>query len=71
MNILFEHHAGNKFLGIILTETVRAVFFQDWFWEQPQWVPKSQIEFYEGKWEVSLMASDWICKQNGWEEFKK
>ena len=67
----FEYKPGNRFLGFIEAETPRAFLFVDWFWKEPQWMPKSQVEVHYGEYEVKMIASDWICKQNNMEEWHR
>lgn len=57
-----------EFLGYIVTETIRAFFFQSWYWKEPLWMPKSQVTVDWGDYEVKLIATDWICGQNEIEE---
>ena len=54
-----------EFVGYVVTETPRAFLFQDHFWENPDWLPKSQITTYreDNTTEVRVSASPWICKQ--------
>lgn len=56
---------GEEFIGYVTTETPRALLFQDHFWENPDWMPKSQITITrsESTNEVQIDASPWICKQ--------
>jgi hypothetical protein len=58
----------NEFLGFVHAESVRAVLFECWYWSEPIWMPKSQIEITRGDYEVQIHASGWICRQNKIEE---
>ena len=55
-----------QFSGIIEFNTAKAILFQDWFWNEPQWFPRSQItvtQVFEED-EVTITASEWICGKN-------
>lgn len=60
-----------QFIGVIHADTPRAYFFQDWFWHEPEWMPKSQSEVLrsDDTDEVILTASIWISKQKLLKEF--
>lgn len=58
----------HEFLGFVHAESVRAVLFECWYWSEPLWMPKSQIAISRGEYEVQILASNWICKQNKIEE---
>lgn len=59
-----------QFEGYILHDTNRAVLFQSHYWEEPDFMPKSQIEIIRDPDtdEVVLIASSWISKQKGLKE---
>lgn len=60
-----------EFIGYIIVETPRAILFQDHFWGEPDWMPKSQAEIFRDMdtHEIRLIASTWISKQKGIQEF--
>lgn len=60
------------FIGFIEAETDRAIFFQDWWWEASDWMPKSQVEILRSTdtHEVKLIASPWICGKKNIREFE-
>jgi len=62
---------SNQFIGYVVAETPRAFLFLDHFWDDPEWMPKSQSTLvrFEGTHEVVLSASKWICEQKQLEEF--
>lgn len=62
-----------QFIGVVLVDTDRAFLFQDWFWHDPEWMPKSQtsIRREHDTAEVVVEASAWISKQKGLQEFKE
>lgn len=59
------------FIGTIVAETEKAYLFQDWFWHEPDWMPKSQAEVVRvrDEMEVQLFATPWICRAKGVREF--
>ena len=61
---------ANHFIGYIHIESIKAVYFQDHFREEPEWLPKSQIIIHrsEDTDEVYVEISQWLCGQSGWEE---
>jgi hypothetical protein len=62
-----------RFIGYVEVETAKALLFQDHFWHEPDWMPKSQVEVMRDieSNEVVLEASNWICKQKGASEFEE
>lgn len=61
------------FIGFIEVETDRALLFQDHFWHEPDWMPKSQVEImreYDTH-EVKLIATAWICEKKELKEFNE
>jgi len=60
------------FIGYVETETDKALFFQDHFWQEPGWMPKSQIDIFRENdtIEIVIDASDWICGKKGIQEFE-
>jgi hypothetical protein len=62
----------NEFIGYIVAETQRAYLFQDHYWTNPDWMPKSQVETLrdDETHEVRLRASGWISEQKGIQEFQ-
>lgn len=64
----------NQFIGYVLASTTRAILFQDHFWHQPEWFPRSQITVMPPEpdnTEFRFTASDWICQQKEVEEFQE
>lgn len=57
-----------EFLGYVVEETIKAFFFQSWYWKEPIWMPKSQVTVTWGDYEVKLVASGWISDQNNLKE---
>ncbi len=61
---------AEHFIGFVQAETIKAVFFQDHYFHEPQWFPKSQINILPGEgMETQIIATTWICKQNDLKEF--
>ncbi len=62
-----------EFLGYIVAGTARAILFQDHFWHEPDWMPRSQIHITDDfdSNEVHIKASPWICQQKNIHEFKE
>lgn len=60
------------FEGIIIANTLKSILFHCWYWDEPDWMPKSQIDVLreEDTNEVRVLASDWICGQKGLKEFE-
>ncbi len=60
-----------EFIGYVVAETQRAVLFHDHYWENPDWMPKSQVTFHrsDDTPEVVIKASQWICGQKKIQEF--
>ena len=57
-----------QFIGVMHVVLDRAILFQDWFWEEPQWFPKSQVTITAeiDAWdEITLKASPWISREKG------
>lgn len=62
----------HTFEGFVVMHTQRAILFQSHYWESPEWMPRSQIE-YNRCWdtgEVTVVASSWICGQKDLREFE-
>ena len=60
------------FEGVTVMTTARAILFHGNYWEDPQWMPRSQCEILRC-WttgETIITASDWICGQKGLREFE-
>lgn len=57
-----------EFLGYVVEETIKAFFFQSWYWQEPRWMPKSQVKVTWGDYEVRMLASGWISEQNNIKE---
>jgi len=65
-------HSASQFLGYVVASSNNALFFKDHFWEEAQWIPKSQCEIIPtDHWitETHLSIKEWLCGKNGWEEF--
>lgn len=64
---------AEQFLGFIAAETPKAILFQDHFWHEPDWMPKSQITMVrqEETHEVVIVATPWICGQKNIREFEE
>lgn len=64
---------AEQFIGYIEADTGRAILFHDHFWDDPEWLPKSQVEIFkqEGTHELVVRASDWICGKSGLREFER
>lgn len=62
-----------QFIGYIIGHTERAILFQDHFWHEPDWMPRSQVDLYfdSESIEVTMQASQWICKQKEISEFQE
>ena len=62
-----------RFVGLVEVETPRALLFQDHFWHEPKWFPKSQVKqtLQVDSLEVIIDASSWICGKNDLSEFKE
>lgn len=60
------------FIGYLVNETDKALFFQDHFWAKADWLPKSQSEVirYIETHEVKIVASAWICDKKKIQEFQ-
>jgi hypothetical protein len=63
----------SEFIGYVLFETDRALFFQDHFWHAGDWVPKSQsiISREDDTHEVRVSMSAWIIEKKEIEEFEE
>lgn len=61
----------NTFIGYVIHETPKAFLFQDHFWEEPEWMPKSQMVVVSDfdSTEIVCLASQWISKQKDIVEF--
>ena len=57
-----------EYTGFIVAESAKAVLFEDWFWQEPKWLPKSQTTMREGDYEVWIKVSDWLSEQSGLRE---
>ena len=60
------------FIGYVEVETDRAYLFQDHYWQEPDWMPKTQVEVlrdYDTH-EVQMLATSWICDKKGIREFE-
>lgn len=63
-----------QFIGVIHAVLDRAILFQDWFWDEPEWFPKSQITVepdHDSIAEVKVHASAWISRQKNLVEWEK
>ena len=63
----------NEFGGYIEAESHRAILFWGHYWDNPQWLPKSQIE-QRNPWdctETLVKVKDWLCKSNDLDEFRR
>jgi hypothetical protein len=60
------------FIGYELNSSNRAILFQDHYWEQPEWLPKSAVEIIRNvdTYEVRLKLASWFSSKNGFREFK-
>lgn len=60
-----------QFEGVIVANVGKAVLFHGVYWEEPEWMPKSQIDILRepDTSEVRVLASKWICDQKGLKEF--
>jgi hypothetical protein len=61
-----------QFIGYVEVETDRAYLFQDHYWDEPDWMPKTQVEVlrnYDTS-EVQILATSWICSKKGLREFE-
>jgi len=56
---------GVYLIGYIVAESNRAVLFQDHYWDEPDWMPKTQAAIVRDPdtHEVQLSCSDWISRQ--------
>jgi hypothetical protein len=63
--------ALNQFTGGIVFRTAKAVLFWDYYWEEPQWLPRSAIkmEIEPLHDEVTIQIDHWLCRKNEWIEF--
>lgn len=55
--------------GVVTYATAKAIRFQADYWEQEEWLPRSQVEITEleeGK--VRVRIAGWLAKKNGWHE---
>lgn len=61
---------GLTFVGYKLAETPKSFYFQDHFWEEPQWMPASQCDVVLDldTDEIRVIASSWICNQKDLKE---
>lgn len=59
----------HTFEGHITFSTGAAILFHGHYWEGPVWLPRSQITLIEDHDSHVVMASDWICRVKGLEEF--
>lgn len=59
------------FEGYIVANVGKAVLFHGNYWEEPEWMPKSQIDILrdEDSAEIRVLTSRWICDQKGLKEF--
>lgn len=64
---------AEQFVGYVVAETPKALFFQDHYWDGPDWMPKSQCEIvtFHDTHEIVIEASTWICKQKQIREFEE
>ena len=62
-----------KFVGYVATATAKAFMFQDHFWHSAEWVPFSQadLSYDVDSGETTVVVAAWLCKKNGFEEFKE
>lgn len=59
------------FEGLILANTPKSILFHCHYWEDPEWMPKSQIDVLreDDTSEVRVLTSKWIADQKGLKEF--
>ncbi len=63
-----------EFEGEITATSGKAVQFLSDYWDEPQWLPRSQIEIVPhpriaGDAErFTVRIKSWLCKKNGWTE---
>ena len=62
-----------QFIGYMEHETARAWLFQDHFWHEPTWLPKSQttVERFDDTHEIIVTCTNWISEQKNLVEFKE
>jgi len=60
-----------EFCGYIEAETARAWLFRAHFWDEPTWLPKSQVTIRRDldTDEVSVVLPHWLCVKNSFKEF--
>ncbi len=59
------------FIGRVIATSTKAIFFQDWFWWNPLWLPLSQIDIEEDPEgdEKIVRVSHWLSTKNDLREF--
>lgn len=64
-----QYGKASELIGFIVGSTNRAVFFQDHFWHQGRWLPKSQLRILSSDGEHRVSVSAWLCEQANLNEF--
>lgn len=57
-----------EFIGERVHEVPNALYFRAWNWDEPIWLPKSQIEIVaddEENGEMMVHIPQWICEKEG------
>lgn len=60
-----------ELLGVVERETPKAVLFRNHGWNDPQWIPISQIrdskqtDIDSNEWQMTVAA--WLADKNDWE----
>ncbi len=64
-----------EFEGDITAQSGKAILFQAHFWDEPQWLPRSQIVIVpnargedETQGNATVRIKAWLCKKNQWSE---
>lgn len=62
-----------RLIGVVIADTNRAFYFQDWYWHGPDWIPKSQAEIIRDPdtFEVTITLSNWISEKKPYDEFQE
>jgi len=70
-------HSGDRdmqFEGFLVFATEKAILFHGHYWEDPMWLPKSQVkmtaEDNDTTEEATVVLSDWIARENKLREFE-
>jgi hypothetical protein len=60
-----------QFEGYVTANTPKAILFHGHYWEEPVWLPLSQVTMVldEDGWDVVLSVVDWLSKKNELIEF--